>query len=60
MFFVHLWHQKIQTAILSDGKITEIFCLADGSCKFFNDMVMKHSLVSNDGKDHGQGSAVPT
>ena len=38
--------------MLSDGKITEIFCLADDFCKFFNNTVKKHSLESNDGKKH--------
>lgn len=43
---------KIQTAMLFDSKITEIFCLADDFCNFFNDTVKKHSLGSNDGKKH--------
>ena len=32
--------------MLSDGKITEIFCLAEDFCKFFNNTVKKHSLES--------------
>lgn len=27
---------KTQIAVLSDGKITELFCMADDFCKFFN------------------------
>lgn len=36
--------------MLSDGKITEIFCMADDFCKYFNETVKKHTL--EDGKKH--------
>ena len=38
--------------MLSDGKITEIFCMADDFCKFFNETVKRHTLEENDGKKH--------
>ena len=38
--------------MLSDGKITEIFCMADDFCQFFNETVKKHTLEENDGKKH--------
>lgn len=38
--------------MLSDCKVTEIFCLADDFCKYFNNTVKKHTLESNDGKKH--------
>ena len=36
--------------MLSDDKITEIFCMADDFCKFFNETVKKHTI--EDGKKH--------
>ena len=33
--------------MLSDGKITEIFCMADDFCKFFNETVKRHTLEEN-------------
>ena len=38
--------------MLSDSKLTEIYCMADDFCKFFNDTVKKHSLQVADGKRH--------
>ena len=38
--------------MLSDGKITEIFCMVDDFCKFFNETVKRHTLEENDGKKH--------
>ena len=43
---------QIPIAMLSDGKITEIFCMADDFCKFFNTVVKKHTLEVADGKRH--------
>ena len=38
--------------MLSDDKITEIYCLADDLCKFFNETVEKHSIEADDGERH--------
>ena len=43
---------QIPIAMLSDGKITEIYCMADDFCKFFNATVKKHTLEPADGKRH--------
>lgn len=36
----------------SDDKITEIYCMADDFCKFFDSTVKKYSLEENDGINH--------
>ena len=38
--------------MLSDDKVTEIYCMADDFCKFFNETVKKHTLQVSDGKRH--------
>ena len=38
--------------MLSDDKITEIYCMADDFCKFFDEMVKKHSFRVSDRKSH--------
>ena len=38
--------------MLSDDIITEIYCMADDFCKFFNETVKKHFLQISDGKRH--------
>ena len=38
--------------MLSDSKITEIYCMADDFCKFFDETVRKHSFQVGDGKRH--------
>ena len=44
--------KKTKHAMLSEGKITEIYCMADDFCKFFNETVKKHTLQVSDGKRH--------
>ena len=51
IFFVYLYRQT-QNTNRYDGKITEIFCMADDFCKFFNETVKRHTLEENDGKKH--------
>lgn len=50
--YICIVKRKIQIVMLSDGKITEIFCMADDFCKFFNETVKRHTLEENDGKKH--------
>ena len=38
--------------MLSDSKITEIYCMADDFCKFFDETVKKHSFRVSDGRCH--------
>ena len=38
--------------MLSEDKVTEIFCLADDFCKIFNETVKKYTLEPNAGKRH--------
>ena len=41
-----LCYKQIQTkiAIITEDKVTEIFCMADDFCKFFDAMVAKYAL----------------
>ena len=38
--------KEIQTiiAIITEDKVTELFCIADDFCKFFDAMMEKHTL----------------
>ena len=38
--------------LLSEGKITEIYCLADDFCKFYGETVKNNALEEPDGKRH--------
>ena len=50
--YICIVKRKIQIVMLFDGKITEIFCMADDFCKFFNETVKRHTLEENDGNDN--------
>ena len=41
--FIVLKHKELQakTAMITMGKVTETFCMADAFCKFFDAMVAK-------------------
>lgn len=38
--------------MLSESKITDIYCMADDFCKFFDETVKKHSFLVSDRKSH--------
>ena len=38
--------------LLSEDKITEIYCLADDFCKFYSETVKNNALEEPDGKRH--------
>ena len=38
--------------MLSDGKITKLYCMADDFCRFFNATVKKQTIEPADGKRH--------
>lgn len=47
--FIVLKDKGIQTkfAMITEDKVTEIFCIADDFCKFFDAMMIKYTLKSN-------------
>ena len=44
--FIVLEYKELQTkiAIITEDKVTEIFCMADDFCKFFDAMMAKYTL----------------
>ena len=44
--FKELIHKQLQTknAMITEDKVTEIFCMADDFCKFFDAMTAKYTL----------------
>ena len=46
--FIVLNYKVLQTiiAMLTADKVTELFCMADGFCKFFDRMTTKYPLKS--------------
>ena len=46
--FVVLKYKELQTiiAMITEHKVTELFCIADDFCKFFDVMMEKYTLKS--------------
>ncbi len=44
--FIVLKYKELQTkiAMITEDKVTEIFCMADDFCKFFDTMMTKYTL----------------
>ena len=53
--FKMLIHIELQTkiAMITEAKVTEIFCMADDFCKFFDAMTAKYTL-----KPTGKGNII--
>ena len=47
--FIVLKYKELQTiiAIITEDKVTELFCMADDFCKFFDAMMEKYTLKSD-------------
>ena len=47
--FIVLKYKELQTiiAMITEDKVTELFCMADDFCKFFDAMMEKYTLKSN-------------
>ena len=45
--FKELINKQLQTkiAMITEDKVTEIFCMADDFCKFFDTMTAKYTLI---------------
>ena len=53
--FKELIYKQLQTkiAMITEDKVTEIFCMADDFCKFFDTMTAKYTLIpTRKGKYH--------
>ena len=61
--FVILYNKRNKTksqtklTMITEDKITEIFCVADDFCKEFNAEIEKHALGTEDGKVRRKRSA---
>lgn len=51
--FIVLKYKELQTiiAMITEDKVTELFCMADDFCKFFDAMMEKYTLKSNISKN---------
>ena len=47
--FIVLKYKELQTiiAIITEDKVTELFCMADDFCKFFDAIMEKYTLKSD-------------
>ena len=47
--FIVLKYKELQTiiAMITEDKVTELFCIADDFCKFFDAMMEKYTLKSD-------------
>ena len=47
--FIVIKYKVSQTiiAMLTDDKVTELFCMADDFCKFFDEMMAKYTIKSH-------------
>ena len=48
-YFIVLHYKELQTiiAMITEDKVTELFCMADDFCKFFDAMMEKYTLKSD-------------
>ena len=51
--FIVLKYKELQTiiAMITEDKVTKLFCMADDFCKFFDAMMEKYTLKSNFSKN---------
>ena len=47
--FIVLKHKELQTiiAMITEDKVTELFCISDDFCKFFDAMMEKYTLKAD-------------
>ena len=58
--FIVLKNKGLQTiiAIITENKITEIFCMTDDFCKFFNAMMKKYTLTNGKKRNYYRKSSM--
>ena len=58
--FKELIYKQLQTkiAMITEDKVTEIFCMADDFCKFFDAMTAKYTLKPNGKRKYHRDSTM--
>lgn len=58
--FIVLKHKDLQTiiAMITEDKVTELFCMADDFCKFFDAMMKKYTLKSDNKRAYHRDSTM--
>lgn len=58
--FIVLKIKEIQTiiAMIAEDKVTELFCMADDFCKFFDAMMTKYTIKSNPHRSYHRASTM--
>ena len=58
--FKELTYKQLQTkiAMITEDKVTEIFCMADDFCKFFDAMTAKYTLKPNGKRKYHRDSTM--
>ena len=58
--FIVLNYKEIQTiiAMITEDKVTELFCMADDFCKFFDAMMAKYTLRADKKRSYHRDSTM--
>ena len=58
--FKALTYKQLQTkiAMITEDKVTEIFCMADDFCKFFDAMTAKYTLKATEKRKYHRNSTM--
>ena len=58
--FIVLKYKDLQTiiAMITEDKVTELFCMADDFCKFFDAMMKKYTLKSDNKRAYHRDSTM--
>ena len=58
--FIVLKHKELQTtiAMITENKVTELFCIADDFCKFFDAMMEKYTLKADKKRQYHRKSTM--
>lgn len=59
--FIVFKYKVLQTiiAMITEDKVTELFCMADDFCKFFDAMMQKYTLKSDNKRRYHRDSTMP-
>ena len=58
--FIVLKYKELQTiiAMITEDKVTELFCIADDFCKFFDAMMEKYTLKADKKRQYHRNSTM--
>lgn len=59
--FMVLNYKELQTiiAMVTEDKVTELFCMTDDFCKFFDSMMAKYTLKPDKKRSYYRDSTMP-